>query len=65
MMLAPGAISVLRYVKIVKEKLGLSSQKLGSYINVAPPKSYKNNNVSEPAFHIGLSLPAPKGSGES
>jgi hypothetical protein len=66
-MLAPGAIAVLRYVsfgshiisdtQIVKKTRPTEPSRTVLLTLKLPPNSYKNNNIDEPAFHLGLALP--------
>jgi len=50
-MLAPGAVGILRYVRLEEDYLGpeMMLTRLAS--------SYKNNSIDEPAFNLGMSIP--------
>ena len=63
MMLAPGAVAILRYV-IFGHILWASPIHCIVLTSNYLPKSYKNNNIDQPAFHVGIALPFVEGSGK-
>lgn len=68
MMLAPGAIAVLRYVSLDPadpQENNTHQAKARHFVDVSntTPKSYKKNDISQPAFHVGIALPSTEESG--
>jgi hypothetical protein len=49
---------VMQIVKAYQAKLGPCVD-----VKISPPKSYKSNDISKPAFHAGFALP-PEESGK-
>lgn len=64
MMLDPGALAVLRYVSSIpcdpfslRNRQQPKKDTRPSLVSGANFKSYKNNNIDEPALHVGMAIP--------